>query len=102
MEKLKEKEDREADQDRDREEAEARDRAIQDFEKVQMGLEAKMGVSSGSKIIAREGGKIIVEENVPGGKKGDKRKFELDEDELLRIAREERTKARKTIDDEKV
>lgn len=68
-----------------------------------MGLEAKVGgPSSGRKIVGREDGKIVVEEDVIDGKRGEKRKFELDEDELLRIAREERTKARKAIDDEKV
>jgi hypothetical protein len=68
-----------------------------------MGLEAKIGSSSsGKNIVGREDGKIIVEEDVVGGKRGEKRKFELDEDELLRIAREERNKARKAIDDEKV
>ena len=36
------------------------------------------------------------------GGRGLKRKFELDEDEMLRNAREERAKARKDIDDEKV
>lgn len=74
---------------------------MQDFEKVQMGLEAKVGVA-GKQIVGREDGKIIVEEDVVGSKKGEKRKFELDEDELLRIAQEERAKARKTIDNEKV
>ena len=67
-----------------------------------MGLEAKRGSGSSSKIVGREDGKIMVEEEIVGGKRGEKRKFELDEDELLRIAREERTKARKAIDDEKV
>ena len=67
-----------------------------------MGLEAKVGAASGRKIVGREDGKIVVEEDVVEGKHGEKRKFELDEDELLRIAREERTKARKAIDDEKV
>jgi len=66
-----------------------------------MGLEAKVGVA-GKQIVGREDGKIIVEEDVVGSKKGEKRKFELDEDELLRIAQEERAKARKTIDNEKV
>lgn len=74
---------------------------MQEFEKIQMGLEAKVG-GAGKKIVGREEGKIVVEEEVPGSKRGEKRKFELDEDELLRIAREERTKARKAIDDEKV
>lgn len=64
-----------------------------------MGLEAKVG--SGKSIVGRENGKIVVEEEVEAGKRGEKRKFMLDEDELIRIAREERTKARKAIDDEK-
>jgi nitric oxide synthase-interacting protein len=103
LEKTREKEVKEAEEDRAREDSEAKDRAVEEFEKVQMGLEAKLGQSSSSKtIVGKEGSKIIVEEDVVGGKRGEKRKFELDEDELLRIAREERSKARKAIDDEKV
>ncbi|TVY59325.1 E3 ubiquitin-protein ligase CSU1 [Lachnellula suecica] len=102
LEKTKESDDKEAAQARDREEEEAKQRAVQEFEKIQMGLEAKLGsASSGKKIVGREGGKIVVEEELVEGKKGEKRKFELDEDELIRIARDERIKARKTIDDEK-
>lgn len=101
LEKVREKEGREAEEDRNREEDEAKERAVQEFEKIQMGLDAKVG-AAGKKIIGREEGKIVVEEDVAGGKRGEKRKFELDEDELLRIAREERTKARKAIDEEKV
>lgn len=101
LEKAKEKEERDAEEDQIREEDEAKNRAVKEFEKIQMGLEAKVG-GSGKKIIGREDGKIVVEEDVVGGKRGEKRKFELDEDELLRIARDERTKARKAIDDEKV
>lgn len=97
---MREKEQREAEEDRNREEDEARERAVQQFERIQMGLEAKVGGEG--KIIGRDEGKILVEEKVPGSKKREKRKFELDEDELLRIAREERTKARKAIDEEKV
>lgn len=103
LEKEREKEEKEADGDREREDSEAKQRAVQDFERIQMGLEAKLkGTSTDQKIVGREAGKIIVEEDVVGGKRGEKRKFELDEDELLRIARDERTKARKAIDDEKV
>lgn len=82
-----------------KDEEEAKQRAVQDFERVQMGLEAKIG--KGRSIVGREGGKVLVEEEVKDGKRGEKRKFELDEDELLRIAQEERTKARKAINDEK-
>lgn len=100
LEKTREREEREAEEDRAKEDAEASVRAVQEFEKIQMGMEAKLGGKSQQTIVGRENGKIQVEEDVPG-KKGEKRKFELDEDELLRIAKEERTKARKTIDDEK-
>ena len=102
MEKTREKEEKDAEDDRAREDAEAKDRGVQDFERIQMGLEAKLSSSSTKTIVGREDSKIIVEEDVVGGKRGEKRKFELDEDELLRIAREDRAKARKAIDDEKV
>lgn len=102
LEKTKEKDEKEADEERGKEEEEAKQRSVQEFEKIQMGLEAKLGGASGRKIVGREDGKIIVEDDVVDGKRGEKRKFELDEDELLRIALEDRTKARKAIDHEKV
>lgn len=102
LEKVREREEKEAEDDRAREDAEAMQRAVQEFEKIQMGLEAKMRASSNTETIAgREDGKIVVEQDIPASRRAEKRKFELDEDELLRIAREERTKARKAIDDEK-
>ncbi|KAF7882036.1 uncharacterized protein EAF01_011816 [Botrytis porri] len=102
LEKNKERDDQDKNEDRMREEDEARERAVAEFEKVQMGLEGKTG-GKGGKIVGREGGKIMVEQEVngEGGKRGEKRKFELDEDELLRIAQDERSKARRAIDDEK-
>ncbi|KAK2626024.1 hypothetical protein QTJ16_004286 [Diplocarpon rosae] len=100
LEKARGKDEQDAEVDREREDAEAKARAVQDFERIQMGLEMKSG-SAEQKIAGREGEKIIVDEDVESGKRGEKRKFELDEDELLRIAREERLKARKAIDEEK-
>lgn len=100
LEKSKEKEDKAAQEDQLHEENEAKERAVQEFEKIQMGLEAKVG-GQGKEIVGRGDGKIVVEEEIVGGKRGAKRKFELDEGELLRIAREDRTKARKEIDAEK-
>jgi len=81
---------------------EARDRAVEEFERVQMGLEVMVG--KGRKVVGRENGKILVEEEEEGTgqARGTKRKFELDEDELLRIAKAERGKARKALKDEKV
>lgn len=74
---------------------------MEDFERVQMGLEAQ---GMGGKIVGREGGKVTVEREVEGadGKKGVKRKFEFDEEEVMRVAQEERSKVRKTLSDEKV
>jgi nitric oxide synthase-interacting protein len=99
LEKAKEREMAETEEMTAKEEEEARQRAVEEFEKVQMGLEAKVG--GGRSIVGRENGKVVVEEVIQGSKRGEKRKFELDEDELLRIARDERTKARKAINDEK-
>jgi len=99
LEKQREKELAEAQENAAKEEEEAGKRAVEEFERVQMGLEAKIG--RGKNIVARQGGKVTVEEEVEGGKRGEKRKFELDEDELLRIAQDDRTKARRAIDEEK-
>lgn len=87
--------------DRERQEAEEEKRAVEDFERVQMGLEAK---GMGGTIVGRDGGKVTVEREVEGvdGKNGVKRKFEFDEEEVMRVAREERSKLRKTLSDEKV
>jgi len=99
-EKAKETEDKDADEEKNRLDGEARERAVTEFEKIQMGLEAKTG--SSRKVVGMSEGKAVVEEDVVGGKRGGKRKFELDEEELMRIAQEERSKARKAIDDENV
>lgn len=88
-----------------REEEEVRERAVREFELVQLGIESKVGGAGHKKIVGREGGKIQIEEEDDQSdprRKGTKRKFELDETELLRIAKEDRTKYRKEIDDEKV
>ncbi|KAI9864020.1 MAG: hypothetical protein M1813_003336 [Trichoglossum hirsutum] len=83
-------------------EEEARVRAVDEFEKVQIGLEGKVGGRADKETVRREGGKVLIGDDSKGGEpKGRKRKFELDEEELLRIAREERTKAKRTIQDEK-
>jgi nitric oxide synthase-interacting protein len=88
-----------------REDEEVRERAVREFELVQLGIESKIGGSGNKKIVERKGGKVVVEEDevhTDPKKKGTKRKFELDEAELLRIAKEDRLKYRKELDDEKV
>lgn len=74
-----------------------KERAVRDFELVQMGLSINRPGSLGN-VVGREGGKVVIEEG--NGEK--KRKFELDEDELIRIAREDREKAKKALTEEKV
>jgi nitric oxide synthase-interacting protein len=83
----------------EREDELARQRAVQEFEAIQMGLEVK--VDAGSKVVGRESRKITAEQDEVTGTKGTKRKFEIDEEELKRIASEERNKAKKMIEDER-
>lgn len=98
LERAKEKEAVEALEEAARNDEEAKHRSLVDFEKVQMGLNVKAG--GGQKSTGREHEKAAVEREAETGKRGEKRKFELDEEELTRIARDERTRARKEIDDE--
>ncbi|CAD0086423.1 unnamed protein product [Aureobasidium vineae] len=62
------------------------ERAVQDFELVQQGLNSKLGPGNAAArhIIGREAGKVIVEEQNPD-KQGTKRKLEIDEEELKRL-----------------
>lgn len=84
----------EEDEARERAEEE-KERAVNEFEKVMMGLEggsAKKQIS----ITEKDIGEPVTES------RGVKRKFELNEEEMLKNAKEERSKARKALDDEKV
>ena len=78
--------------------AEEKQRAVEDFEKTMMGLEG--GEKKKNRAIGARVGKDEELEQAEG--RGVKRKFELDEDEMLKNAKEERAKARKALDDEKV
>ncbi|MCJ1384729.1 hypothetical protein MMC17_007847 [Xylographa soralifera] len=73
---------------------EEREKAVDDFEKVMMGLEGAPRKRIAGQV------SVIEEEPVKEGR-GVKRKFELDEEEMLKNAKEERLKARKALDDEK-
>ncbi|EGP88736.1 uncharacterized protein MYCGRDRAFT_39599, partial [Zymoseptoria tritici IPO323] len=85
--------------------AEAQARAVEEFEKVQAGLSVRSGGNTSDKIVGRQNGKIIVERADDGankdGNSGTKRKFELDEDELLRLATDERDKIKRRMNDER-
>ena len=102
LEKESEKQRTEGEAELRRADEEARARAVEEFEKVQIGLEGKVSGGTDRKDVRKEGSKVAEEDESDGGPRGRKRRFELDEEELLRIAREERTKAKKTIQDEKV
>lgn len=83
------------------EDAEAQARAVEEFEKVQAGLSVRSGGNVNQQIVGRQNGKITVETDAGEHAKGTKRKFEIDEDELVRLANEDREKARRTIAEEK-
>ncbi|KAF1830907.1 hypothetical protein BDW02DRAFT_601289 [Decorospora gaudefroyi] len=103
LEKVNERQKLEDEDQKLREEEEARLRAVDDFEAVQMGLSVKAGASA--RVVGRQEGKIMVEEELDTksghASRGTKRKFEIDEDELKRIAAEEQSKAKRTLDQER-
>jgi len=68
---------------RRREDADLAER-VKDFEAIQAGLDVKFG--SDRKLMGRSQGKVAVEEHT----KGTKRKIEIDEDELLKLGREQK------------
>lgn len=77
------------------EDEEDQQRAVQEFELTQAGL------NSARKNGPKERPGSGHDDDAPAVA-GTKRKFSLDEDELKRIAKEDKVKARKAIDDEKV
>lgn len=93
LEKEHENRQKEADEEQNERGEEERGRAVEEFERTMIGLEG------GAKTKGK-GARVDVPEAQQA--KGVKRKFELDEDEMLKNAKEERSKARKAIDDEKV
>ncbi|KAK3368063.1 hypothetical protein B0H63DRAFT_441203 [Podospora didyma] len=108
-EKAREQELSETLEDKARKDAEAQARSIQEFELTQAGLEINHSSSSSSRKLKAGPHMPDIEPETPrdpdGGaaaaKRGEKRKFSLDGDEVARIVMEERAKARKAIDDEK-
>lgn len=93
LEKAREQEEREAVEMKGRQDDEAQARAVKEFELLQAGFD----VGSGR---AREASRES--RNPEEVKRGEKRKFALDEDEVARHAEDDRAKARKAIEAEKV
>ncbi|CAK7566333.1 MAG: hypothetical protein SEPTF4163_004273 [Sporothrix epigloea] len=118
LEKTRAQEERERAENTARNDAEDQARAIQDFELVQAGLEAKIGErtngrnSAGSRsrevpastpVSAQITTNKLLEAppDVDDVTSTKKRKFTLDDDELQRIAKEDRQRARRAIDTER-
>lgn len=100
LEKALQQEQREALDAKARQEAEAQERAVREFELTQAGLDVRAGRGSARAQSIQEHSPTTEVNGVE--KRGEKRKFSLDADEVERIAEEERAKARRAIDDEKV
>jgi nitric oxide synthase-interacting protein len=103
-EKSREQEEKDTLEEKARQDNEAQERAILEFELTQAGLSIKPGrVGETRKELDDKDDKDDTETGKPeAAKTGEKRKFSLDEDEVSRIAQEERAKARKAIEEEKV
>lgn len=102
LEKNRIREEKAAEEQIEREEAEARLRSTVEFERVQMGLERKLTDPLVSQV-NKQGEENSNERGESKGKtRGEKRKFELDLDEVQRINKEETIQAKKAIVNEKV
>ncbi|KAF2456471.1 hypothetical protein BDY21DRAFT_287969 [Lineolata rhizophorae] len=93
----KERREKEEEERRKREEEEEREREIKEFEAVQAGLERRRARSEARRGVRGE----EKEQERERQTKGTKRKFELDEEELSRVAREDRLRARREMSEEK-
>ncbi|KAM5345553.1 hypothetical protein ACJ41O_011414 [Fusarium nematophilum] len=83
------------------EDAQDRDRAIEDFELTQAGLDRKRKGNTPATDIGHDNAPSPSGEASALSLVGTKRKFVLDQDELDRIALEDKVKARKAIEEEK-
>ncbi|KAI0468264.1 hypothetical protein F4859DRAFT_208560 [Xylaria cf. heliscus] len=107
LEKVQEQEDREGREHQARLDAEAHERAVREFEITQNGLDVRSrsatSKSTPTPTLTSDGRDREASSIVESGRQSGtgKRKFEIDEDEVQRIAADDRAKARKAIDDEK-
>ncbi|RKF83312.1 E3 ubiquitin-protein ligase CSU1 [Golovinomyces cichoracearum] len=101
LEKIREREQREAEEEKNREEAEVHLRYALEFDRAQIGLGSKLSTVANvteENILAD---KCNDKEHVNKNTRGEKRKFELDQSEIMRITQEETNKTRKVISEEK-
>nr|POE59311.1 nitric oxide synthase-interacting protein [Quercus suber] len=90
----------EDEEEKDLNDAEAQARALEQFERIQAGLSARPGAVEGERIVDRQNGKITIEQETPNGGRGTKRKFELDEAEVLRLSNGDDAKKVKNVNNE--
>ncbi|KAI1820995.1 hypothetical protein F4861DRAFT_542392 [Xylaria intraflava] len=106
LEKLREQEDSENRERQAQIDAETHERAVREFELTQNGLDVRSqnGAASSKRAPTPRDRDGEASPAAPEGSRQSgpgKRKFEIDEDEVQRIAASDRAKARKAIDDEK-
>lgn len=100
LKRLKKEAERRAEEDaaeRGMEDEARRARDVEEFERVQAGLSVKTGGQAG--IVGRRDGKVVVEQEVGGGRK---RQYEVEEDDLLRMAKEGEHARKRVATGEKV
>ncbi|KAK1595205.1 RING finger domain-containing protein [Colletotrichum navitas] len=102
LERAREKAEQEMLEAQARQDVEAQERAIKEFEKTQAGLSPSLSapVSCSSGLESKDDGAPRTNAKSTA-MQGTKRKFILDQDELERIAKEDRAKAQKFINEEK-
>lgn len=102
--RAREREDAEAAEAQARRDDEAQARAVREFELTLAGLEVPGGGggTSGRELLPSAAASMEPRRAIGESKTGEKRKFALDEDEVVRHAENDRAKARKALDDEKV
>ncbi|KAI0123848.1 hypothetical protein BJ170DRAFT_98585 [Xylariales sp. AK1849] len=105
VERVRELEAKEREAAEERKDDEAREREIREFERLQTGLGGRVSAPDGraggnddEESRRRMSAAAVVASN--GGQRPAKRKFEMDEEEVLRIAAQDRATARKALDDE--
>ncbi|KAF6843668.1 Nitric oxide synthase-interacting protein-like protein [Colletotrichum musicola] len=84
-----------------REDVEAQERAIKEFEMIQAGINPSPTQTSGLSSSPQGESAALVDVNTSARHQRAKRKFVLDKEELERIAKEDRIKAKRSIENEK-
>lgn len=94
LDKVREQEVRDKEEEEQRRDAEAKEREISEFEKTMSGVGSSAAAAS-----SKSPNDAPTLEN--GAARPGKRKFEMDDEEMQRIAAQQRAKARQALDDEK-